>query len=115
MPRAPYDTTVDLIYGPDGVSPGLVYSTQNCRFVPSIVTPHGPAPLDQAVGYVTMDGPEPNLAFVITIGSVFSWNMGFADRLAVPHGAAANYLVLWIDHVVYRTHPPYYRVWVGPA
>lgn len=114
MPRAAFDTTVDFIYGPSGVIPGAVYETQNCRLVPLLFSPIGPSPLDQITAYVTLDGPPPNLASVVPLGEIFTSDYSFADRLAIPHGAAANYVVRWVELVAYRSHPPYYRVYVSP-
>lgn len=112
MPRGSFDTTADLIYGPLGLIPGAVYSTQDCRFVPLLFSITDPIPLTERVGYITLAGPAPSAPKSTSIGIVYTVDYGFADLIAIPHGALPNYRVLFVESVIYRSHDPYYRVHV---
>lgn len=116
MSRGPFDTTVDLIYGAKGLTPGLIYSTRSCRFVPLLFPISPLIPFSNRVAYVTMDGPIVNVAqFVyIPLLQIYRGDLGFADLLAIPHGHAPNYQVLFVEPITYRSHPPYFRVHVQP-
>ena len=115
MPRAPYDTTCDFIYGALGVHPGVVYASQSCRFVRVAVPIVSNPPLPSRVGYVTLDGPPPNEPGVIVFGSSVFTDYRFADFLAVPHGSSTLFQVLFVEKVTPFLRSPYFRVHVGKA
>lgn len=113
MPRGPYDTTCDLIYGPSGASPGTVYATTNCRVVPLFTEKPLLYPLSLRTAYITMD-LLPNQAQVVGTLPNPALDWDFADRLAVPTGSAANYMALWSESMLWRAQALYYRTLVMP-
>lgn len=111
MARGPYNKTCDLIYGSSGLHPGMVYKTLPCRLVEESYEDIFNLPWSQRVAYVTMDD-VPNVASVSSAGYVFSSDFAFADLIAVPSGSPANYQVLFVEVVSYKSQPAYSRVHV---
>lgn len=111
--RAPYDTTCDLVYGPSGAVPGTVYSTRSCRLVFDSHELIQSLPFSERVAYITMDGPAANsYRFTDHGGGDYDLDFSFADLVAVPSGGVPGYQVLFVEEVVYKSHPVYYRVHV---
>lgn len=110
--RAPFDTTCDLIYGPGGLSPGTVYATGVCRFVPLSPEDILLDPLDERQGYITMEFAIPNQPGVVNSNPLYAVNYDESDLIAIPTGSVPQYQVLFVERMTYRTHPVYYRVHV---
>lgn len=113
MPRGSFNTTCDLIKGPGASSPGSVYSTRDCRLVGEIYQDMSLSPFSLRRYYVTMEGAKPNEAASTNIGEVFSFDFAKADRIALPSGVAANFVVLFVEYVTQGPEPNYYRVSVA--
>jgi hypothetical protein len=112
MPRAPFDTSCDIYYGPGGLSPGAKYATANCRFVPDTI--EGPLlyPLTDRVAYITMDSVVPNQPSVSGTDENVSYDYDASDIIAIPSGGTPVYQVLFVERLAYRTHTPYVRAHV---
>jgi hypothetical protein len=115
MPRAPFDDACDLYYGPLGASPGVKWANAvPCRRVPLIPSPGLVLPFNKITAYVTLDQVQPNGPVVTDTGTAYNWVYGYSDRLAIPTGVAPNWQLEYVEQVVYRNHPAYWRAWVSP-
>jgi hypothetical protein len=115
VPRKPFDTSCDLIYGPNGLVPNTVYATGSCRVVPLITeTPFVP-PLSQQTAYITLDFAIPNGPRVTGSDPVWTYDYSYADVIAVPAGNIVSYQVIEVQRVLYRSHAVYYRAYVRPV
>lgn len=114
MPRAKFDTTCDFIYGPSGALPGIVWNSCDCRVVPLLTEIPSVLPLLLCSAYITIPGPPPNSPAVVSTPPIYTWNLDYADRIAVPSGSSANWLVLWTESIQWRRQALYYRARVQP-
>lgn len=132
MPRLPYNTTCDLIYGASGAHPGVVYASGACRLVPNLVQLPQLIPLANRVAYVDLEFAVPNQGKVTGSSLDYTTDYAYADLVAIPSGFVANFQVLFVEKVspfhgglYYRAHlqryglfPPVqgiYQYWFGPA
>lgn len=112
MPRAPFDTTADIFRG---LTYGNTFlATVDCHLVHEFYDPPQNLPEFWRTHYATMDaylplGPQGSLLYPI-----LTLDMDSADVLAIPSGAAINWVVLWTEIITYSTFPVYYRVHLGP-
>lgn len=121
MSKAPYNTTMDLWYGPNsffGPANTLYAAAIPCRIVPydniSDIYPPG----HFAIAWVTYDGPAANI-FGSVLGGlpvnreirIFPYR---GDVIALPSGGAPNYWLTAVERVVIPGRPTYYRLRVCP-
>lgn len=120
--RAPYDNTATIKNGHNTATPGAIRAVVDARLVLEGVTPVLGGPVLSRMGYVTLDGPVPNLPVqTVVAGLVETWDYGMADVIEFP-GDTNKYLVMFCE----RMDPPdgspsYYRAhvsstfgWTGP-
>lgn len=115
MPRGPFDTTCDLVYGANGINPGVRYASGVCRFVPDEIEVPTLFPLSDRVAYVTMDFAIPNSPVSVGTSGIVTTNYDYADFIAIPHGSNDYFQVLFVETVAYRRGGPYIRAHVRPA
>lgn len=109
--RAVLDTTCDIIDGPSGANPGVVrHANVPCRIVPQVQILPVPKFLNLRTHWINMDEMDCiGAAIAAGGGPLFSVNLDFGDRIAIPSGAAADYVVLWTEDVTPFGEPTYRR------
>jgi hypothetical protein len=114
VPRKPYDTSCDLIYGANGASPGGIYASGPCRVVPLRTETTQIQPFASQYAYITMDFAIPTGPNVVNADPVFTYDFSYSDLIAVPNGIPPNFQVLEVQKMAYKSHPVYYRAVVRP-
>jgi len=94
--RAPFNTTLDLILGPNTGAPGTIaVANVPCRVVGQTRISFFHFPYQLIAWWITTQNTAPNLATTNLIsGGTATVDWGMADWVAVPSGAAAVYGVV---------------------
>jgi hypothetical protein len=109
IPRASFNTTCDLVYGPSGAIPNAVYASGPCRVVPELYEIPLQVPLSARVVYITLDFAVPNGPGISVAAPIYTFDYDFADTIVVPSGGSTTYEVLFVEQVDYLGHPTYWR------
>lgn len=106
MPRAAFDTTADIYYGPRGLIPGGLKATVNARYVveDGVFLAGANTPVRPA--YLTHDGAAADGAW--TPGT-FGADARLADQVAIPAGAAPSHWILFEERIDWLTQATYWR------
>ena len=112
MTRAAFNTTCDLVRGPNHVDAGDRYATCACRFVLERTEVPGIEPLQDRVAYVTLESFRPTEPSVVMAAETAFTDYGDADRIAIPAGGPVLFSVLWVEEVIWRGQLRYWRAMV---
>jgi len=115
MPRAPFNTTCDLIWGPLHPGAGTIrVADVPCRVVNSLVIDEQEFPLNLEEAYVTMEempiGYGTYNGLDQALQPFVTWEFDNSDRLAIPAGGAATHGIIWHEAIPARPgQAAYYR------
>lgn len=114
MPRAPFNTLMNVFAGPDTGTPlALVASDVPCRLVDYRHIVPRYAFVRGCVGYVTYDSADVTEAPSLRIGWDITLRQGFGSVLEIPAGSGEFYIQFHADWIDLDTRPDYKRAWLA--
>lgn len=116
MARAPFDRTIDLIWGPGWPLAGTVrVAAMPARVVPDLVFREPLPPMGDSLAYATFDQEVAySPAFVPDGVEQYIWSSLVADRVAIVSGSAPTHYVVRLELRTRLPQPSYWRAHIAP-
>lgn len=114
--RAPFDRLVNLYYGPDTATPGVLrHGEVPARLVPDEAFTDTADPLSLSSAYLTMDAFEPlGPDTTPTVLQQWTYDYGVGDQVALTPGADITHQVVRVELRSWPTGSSYWRAHIAP-